>query len=159
MSVATRLDSYLNRHQINYQVIPHFHSLNSISSAISANVPLHQIAKAVVLEDHEGRKLMAVLPANNKVSMSFINDELLGSYHLIKETKVYELFKDCEHGAVPPVGDAYNMTMICDSLLDDLDEVYLEAGDHENLICIDHDGFKKLTENSKHMRFSRQVFH
>ncbi|KGJ99038.1 aminoacyl-tRNA deacylase [Thalassotalea sp. ND16A] len=159
MSIANRLGFYLSEHQIPFQVIPHFHSDNSVSTAVTANVPLNQIAKGVMLSDHEGRKLMAVLPANNKVTMSRVNEELLGSYHLIKENQVYELFKDCEHGAVPPVGIAYNMSMICDSLLDELDEVYIEAGDHENLLCIDKQGFEKLTASARHARFSREVIH
>lgn len=159
MSISTRVGSYLTKQNIAYQIYPHFHSANSVSSAISANVPLDHIAKAVILKDHEDRLMMAVLPGNNKVILSVINDELLGSYQLVKEAQVYKLFNDCENGAIPPVAAAYNMGMISDKLLDDLDEIYLEAGDHERLICINREGFKKLTANAKHLRFSRQAIH
>ena len=99
------------------------------------------LAKGVVLEDHEGRHLMAVLPANAKVSLSVLNEELEAKYHLVKEQEVYRLFEDCEHGAIPPVGNIYHMAMVCDQFLTELDHVYLEAGDHETLIKLDKEAF------------------
>ena len=159
MTISSRLDSYLTAQHISFQVIEHEHSASSIGSAIMAKIPLNQIAKAVILKDHEDRKLMAVLPAKNKISLSAINDGLMGSYKLLKEKEVYRMFSDCEHGAIPPVGDAFNMHMICDELLDQLDYVYLEAGDHRQLLRINHEDFKTMAANSKHLRFSSEVFH
>ena len=159
MTISSRLDSYLTAQNISFQVIEHEHSASSIGSAIMAKIPLNQIAKAVILKDHEDRKLMAVLPAKNKISLSAINDELMGSYKLLKEKEVYRMFSDCEHGAIPPVGDAFNMHMICDELLDQLDYVYLEAGDHRQLLRINHEDFETMAANSKHLRFSSEVFH
>ena len=159
MTISSRLDSYLTAQNISFQVIEHEHSASSIGSAIMAKIPLNQIAKAVILKDHEDRKLMAVLPAKNKISLSTINDELMGSYKLLKEKEVYRMFSDCEHGAIPPVGDAFNMHMICDELLDQLDYVYLEAGDHRQLLRINHEDFETMAANSKHLRFSSEVSH
>jgi len=159
MTISCRLDSYLTEQNISFQIIKHEHSTSSIGSAITAKVPLNQIAKAVILKDHEDRKLMAVLPARNKISISAINNELMGSYKLLKEKEVYQMFSDCEHGAIPPVGDAFNMHMICDELLDKLDYVYLEAGDHRNLLRVNHQDFETMAAKSKHLRFSHEVFH
>jgi Ala-tRNA(Pro) deacylase len=159
MSISARVSSYLVQHHIPYQVYPHFHSVNSISSAISANVPLDHIAKAVILKDHQDRFMMAVLPGNNKINLSVINNELMGSYQLLQEDELYKLFNDCENGAVPPIAQAYNMGMVCDNSLDELEDVYLEAGDHERLICINKQSFEKLTANAKHIRFSQQMIH
>lgn len=159
MTISTRLDSYLSQHNVTYQAVSHVHSNSSIGSGISANIPLNHIAKAVLLENHEGRKIMAVLPANNKISMSVLNEELRGSYQLIKEHAVYQLFNDCENGAIPPVGDAYNMPVVCDQLLDSLDNVYMEAGDHQTLLRMDRQNYEDLMANGKHIRFSREVFH
>lgn len=159
MTMSNRLDSYLTTHNIPFKVIEHDHSASSTGTAIMAKVPLSQIAKAVILKDHDNRKLMAVLPAENKISLSAVNDELMGTYKLLKEKEVYDLFNDCEHGAIPPVGDAFNMHMICDALLDQLDYVYIEAGDHRQLLRISHDDFETMAAKSKHLRFSREVIH
>jgi len=159
MTISNRLDSYLNTHNIPFQVIVHDHSSSSIGTAFTANIPPSQIAKAVILKNHEDRKLMAVLPAKNKISLSVINDELMGSYKLLKENEVYDLFNGCEHGAIPPVGDIFNMRMICDALLDQLDYVYIESGDHRQLLRINHEDFETITAKSKHLRFSREIIH
>jgi len=159
MTISTRLDSYLTTHNIPYQVIEHDHSASSVGSAIMASIPLNQIAKAVILKDHEDRKLMAVLPAKNKISLSAINDSLMGSYKLLKEQEVYQMFSDCEHGAIPPVGDAFNMHTICDEMLDQLDYVYIEAGDHRQLLRISQKDYETIAAKSKHLRFSSELIH
>lgn len=159
MSISTRLDHYLTEQSIPFKIIAHEHTSSSIATGIKANVPLHKIAKAVILKDHEDRTLMAILPAQNKISISAINQELLGSYLLAKEQMVYSMFSDCEHGAIPPIGAAFNMHMICDELLDELEHVYLESGDHQHLLRIHHNCFEKLSGKSKHFHFSYQAIH
>ncbi|TLU67363.1 YbaK/EbsC family protein [Thalassotalea litorea] len=159
MTISTTLESYLDEHNIPFQSVIHPHSSSSISTAISANVPLQQIAKAVVLEDHEGRHLLAVLPANYKISLSALNDELLATYRLAREQEVYTMFEDCEHGAIPALGAAYHINTVCEQALDELDHVYIEAGDHHTLIKVDKENFHQLMKESKHMHFSRQVIH
>lgn len=159
MSIANRFSHYLAEHHINYQTLHHSHSRNSIHSAISANIPFMNIAKAVVLEDHDGKHLMAVLPANAKISLSQVNKEFHGRYHLVKERDVHTFFDDCEHGAVPPVGSAYHMSMICDKALLALDYIYLEAGDHETLIKLDNAAFRQLMGQSRLLSFGSQVVH
>ncbi|TKB47451.1 YbaK/EbsC family protein [Thalassotalea mangrovi] len=159
MTIASTLESYLHDHHIPFQSVVHPHSSSSISTAISANVPLQNIAKAVVLKDHEGRRLLAVLPASFKISLSALNDELLATYRLAREQEVYKMFSDCEHGAIPALGAAYNMNTVCEQVLDDMEHVYIEAGDHQTLIKIDKAHFQDLMKDSKHLHFSRQVIH
>ncbi|MDW6004633.1 aminoacyl-tRNA deacylase [Vibrio mangrovi] len=159
MTIATRLEHYLTEHHIPYQTLNHSHSQSSLHSAVTANVPPMSLAKGIILEDHEGRHLMAVLPSNKKISLAALNEELQASYHLVKEQEVYQLFRDCENGAIPPVGSAYHMSVVCDTSLADLDDVYLEAGDHETLLKLDKTAFEQLMSNSKSCNFSRRIFH
>ena len=159
MTISQRVNDYLDQQQINYELVPHEHSHSSLGSAIAAHLPLNQIAKAVLLKDHEDRRLVAILPANNKISLSALNDELNASFRLAKEQEVYNLFKDCDHGAVPPIAQAYGLTMVYDKRLENLPHIYLEAGDHENLIHLDQDAFKQLFNDNKHFVFSHEVLH
>ncbi|WCE28652.1 aminoacyl-tRNA deacylase [Vibrio sp. SCSIO 43137] len=159
MTMSTRLDHYLAKHHIPYKTVEHSHSNSSIHSAVVSRIPAMNVAKGIVLEDHEGRHLMAVLPANAKISFTALNEELHANFHMVKEREVYRFFEDCENGAVPPIGGAYHMAMVCDDSLMELDNVYLEAGDHETLIKLDQQAFRKLMSNSKCMSFGSQVFH
>ncbi len=159
MTISTKLTRYLNEKNVPYQAIEHFHSNSSIGTAVTANVALNEIAKVVLLKDHEDRRLMAILPANNKINLSILNECLHGSYQLLKEQEVYQAFSDCDLGAIPPVPGAYNMNMICEEELDRLDTVYLEAGDHKTLLQLDKGAFKHIMSVGKHFHFSQTVFH
>lgn len=159
MSMPQRIYEYLQRADIDYQLVEHQPSNSSIGSALAAKVPYSHIAKAVILLDHEDRKMMAVLPANRKISLSILKDNLDHDYRLAKEQKVYQLFEDCEHGAIPPVAHVYHMDTIYDECLVDNPDVYLEAGDHQTLIKLNREGFMQLMADAKHLHFSHEFMH
>ncbi|EPJ54098.1 MAG: ybaK/prolyl-tRNA synthetase associated domain-containing protein [Osedax symbiont Rs2] len=159
MSITARVDDYLNTQDILFNTVQHTHSSSSVGSAIAARIPPMNIAKAVVLEDHEGRHLMAVLPADRKINIHKLEDSLDLTLHLVTEPKLYDMFKDCEQGAVPAVGQAYNMNAIYDEELGRLKDIYLEAGDHETLIHLNREQFDKLMINTMHTNFSNEELH
>ena len=159
MNIENRITHYLDSQHIHYQLIPHTHSRSSIGSAISAEVPMHKLAKAVMLEDHDGKHVMAILPANYKLSLGKLNDEFNRNFKLVKEAQVYQMFSDCSSGAVPPLLNAYHMDTIYDEALEDEAEIYFESGDHETLLLIDGKDFKKMMSAYKHARFSHKAIH
>lgn len=159
MTIAARVNRYLDREGIDYDIISHYQSTSSVDSAVASSVPLNCLAKAVLLEDHEGRKLMAVLPADKKISFSILNDNFNAKYSLLKEPTIYSMFWDCEKGAVPPLGEPYNLMVACDELLDNLEKVYIEAGDHETLLCVDKETFQTIMTNARHLRFGKELYH
>jgi len=102
---------------------------------------------------------MAILPAKNKISITALNEQLFASFKLLKEQEIYSMFSDCEQGAIPPLSDAYNMPCVCDQQLDNLDDIYIETGDHQNLLHLKHDDFESLVAHARHFKFSHDVFH
>ncbi len=159
MSISARVGEYLDAQQIKYDVINHYKTSSSMDSARSAQISPMKLAKAVILEDHEGHHMMAVLPSINKIRFHRLSEDLNRDFHLISEHKVYEMFKDCQPGAIPPVGRAYNMDSVCDELLDQQKDVFLEAGDHKTLIHLKQEEFRKLMADARHGRFSGEVYH
>ena len=159
MSIANKLSNYLSEQGVVYHTLKHPHSLSSVDSAVSAEIPQHQLAKAVVLEDHQGKRMIAILPTDYKISLQQLNSRFKAKFHLLDEEAVYPLFDDCEIGAIPPVGEAYHINAIYDDVLLDEPDVYLEAGDHKTLIHLSHKEFVKLMERSQHTRFSRLAFY
>ena len=69
---------------------------------------------------------------------------------LATETELADLFTDCEPGAIPPIGEAYGMTTVVDNNLDDCNDVYIEAGNHTDLLHISGNAFRQLVEHSRH---------
>jgi Ala-tRNA(Pro) deacylase len=159
MSIVSRVEEYLNQQNIHYDLIQHAPSESSLSSAQHAKISPAKLAKAVVLEDHEGRRMMALLPSTHKISFHKLADELNRDFHLLSEKHLYPLFNDCQPGAVPPVSHAYQMDTVYDDLLFEQRDVFLEAGDHLSLIHLKHPEFSKLVQNCRHGRFSGEVFH
>ena len=159
MTISVRLNEYLNQNKVEFDLISHPHSFSSVSSAVAARISPAQIAKAVILEDHEGRKVMAVLLANHKISLGSLGEKLNRELHLMNEQTVYQMFEDCDNGAIPPLGNAYNIEAVYDDLLIQSSELYLEAGDHNSLLRINRDDFIRLIKDSKHLRFSHQTIH
>ncbi len=158
MSMSIQVGEYLETQHIHYDLISHSHSSSSIHSARSAQISPMKLAKAVILEDHEGRHMMAVLPSTNKISFHKLEDEMNREFHLLSEHKLQKLFKDCNPGAIPPVGHAYQMDSVYDDLLGDQKDIFLEAGDHETLIHLKNSEFKKLMTLCRHSRFSGEVY-
>ncbi|MFT5788939.1 MAG: Ala-tRNA(Pro) deacylase [Shewanella sp.] len=159
MTISSRLNQYLDDNDVKYDLLPHPRSASSISSAVAAHISPTQLAKAVILEDHESRKVMAVLPANHRVSLRSLGDKLNRELHLIKEQEIYQMFDDCQHGAIPSLGAAYNLEAVYDDLLVEAKEIYFEAGDHSNLVRMNRNDFIKLIKDAKHLRFSHQSVH
>lgn len=158
MSIAKKVSAYLDQAGINYQLLNHSPSSNSLSSALQSNLSTSQIVKAVVLEDIQGGKLMAILPASHKISLRALNENFNRQFHIVKESHIYELFDDCKHGAVPPIAQVYELDRVYDECLLLQDTLYLEGGDHATLIKLSQDDFRKLLPNAPILRFSYQLF-
>ncbi|MBF8268840.1 MAG: hypothetical protein HW386_549 [Gammaproteobacteria bacterium] len=156
MAIAITLAEYLNNEGINYDLIPHPHTSSSLESAESAHVPGDQLAKGVVLEDGEG-VLLAVIPSTHKLDLDSLERCLGRRLDLVSEMRLYQLFHDCEFGAIPPVGKAYGYETIMDDSLLDREEVYFEAGDHVDLVHMSGDTFQSLMEDAEHAQFSHHL--
>jgi Ala-tRNA(Pro) deacylase len=149
MAIATTLKSYLEDHHVNYDVVEHARSHTSLESAHSAHVPSHQLAKAVVLEDANGY-IVSVLPSSNRLDLEWVNESLGRKLKMASEGELPNLFQDCDLGAIPALGNAYGLDIIWDEQLTNASEIYIEAGDHKNLIHVHGDEFCRLVEDLPH---------
>jgi Ala-tRNA(Pro) deacylase len=156
MAIAMTLRDYLSNHHVDYDVIFHPKSHNSIHAAKLAHVPADRVAKSVILEDDDGY-LMAVIPSSNHVKLGTLSRELRRQLRLATEPELSELFGDCQVGAIPPIGTAYGMQMIFDEALAQQPDLYFEAGDHEELIHVDTRDFMGMMTEAQRGRFSQPI--
>lgn len=154
MRMANTLQRCLQNEHCLYDVVEHPHSDNSLESAREAGIPAERMAKPVILDDQRGHYLMAVLPANRHLDMTKVSQGG-GRWQLTHEHTVSGLFKDCDLGAIPPLGTAYGMAMVIDPQLTRQKEVYFEAGDHEGLVHMRMDQFLKLVPRAEVREVSR----
>lgn len=144
MAIAITVNEYLSKHDVNYELVEHRHTRSSLDSSCSARIPTEQVAKAVILENDDGEYLMASLPVDHRLALNQVN-ELTGKvYFLINEVRLRALFPDCAQGAIPCLGEAYAIKMIIDDSLLNVEQVYIEAGDHRHLVKLDHQQYSEL---------------
>ena len=154
MAMAKTLMAYLEQRGISYYQVEHEHTQSASESAKAANVPAHQVAKAVLLQDEAGF-LVSVLPANHTLEISWVNEALDRNLKLSDEKELLNLFGDCELGAVPALCEAYGVQVVWDDQLAYTSEIFIEAGDHEHLISLEHKDFKKLMSSLPHSIISK----
>jgi len=157
MFVSQTVVSYLDRLGIEHEMVMHRHTACSGETAHAAHIEPRQLAKAVLLrsDDHY---VLAVVPSSRYVNPTALS-RLLGSERMTfaNEDEMPYIFRDCETGALPIVGDAFGIkTAVDDALLEQRD-VYFEAGDHEHLVHVDHDAFVRLVGGVPHGMICHQA--
>jgi len=69
----------------------------------------------------------------------------------LPEDQLDALFYDCDKGAIPPLGPDYRVPTVVDMRLRDVDDVYFEAGDHEDLVHVDQTSFRRLMRGAEYL--------
>lgn len=156
MAMAETLTRYLQAHDIPYDLLHHPHTATSMEAAQASHIPGNQIAKTVLLED-DGGFVMAVLPATHRIDLGELHRHFNRRLGLATEPELGGLFRDCEIGAVPPIGPAYGVHTIVDDSLAEQSDVYFEAGDHEQLVHVSGETFGALLGEAEYARFSHHV--
>jgi len=153
MAITGTVKNFLEQKSVDYDVVAHPHTGSSHETAEASHVSEDHIAKAVIVKD-KSAYAMVVVPAINYVEMKHVRKELGRELELVEEDEFANLFPDCEPGAVPPIGPAYQIETYLDEALTTLANVYFEAGDHEHLVHISGNDFKTLLSGVRHGHYS-----
>ena len=153
MSIARKLQAFLNDNHVDYEVVSHPYSERALNTAHSACIPVKNMTKAVVLNDEEGY-VMAIMPSMNKLMLPWLNSKIDRQLQLVTENQLKTLFPDCEHGAVPAIGTAYGLFTCWDDELNSVQDLYVEAGNHRELVHLERAQFKKLLQGQPHAAIS-----
>lgn len=156
MAIAITLKNYLQRHHTDFEVTMHSRTGCSMETAATAHVPGDRLAKSVLLKDELGY-VMAVLPSTCHVAVGALNRRMGRHFRLAEERELAMLFRDCEPGAVPAIGPAYDLKTVIDERITTARDVYFEAGDHEELIHMSMDQFITLMDGTEWAQFSRHM--
>jgi Ala-tRNA(Pro) deacylase len=156
MNMSSTLEHFLQDRHVRYDVMPHHHTSYSMETAEAAHVPGDRVAKPVILKDDNGY-VMAVIPSTCLLDVDAVTRFMGRRLHLVDEWELKDLFRDCELGAIPPLGPAYGMKTIMDESLAASKDIYFEAGNHEDLIHMDTDTYLGLMAEAARARFSQRT--
>ncbi len=157
MTIAYHVRTFLNENNIRYDIVHHPYSEGAIQTAISAQIPLANMAKAIILQDHDGHCLMAVIPSNHKLKVRALEKLTQRGLHLASESLLFDIFDDCEPGAIPAIGPAYRMETYLDESLLSHPDIYLECGDHQNVMHMGKEQFAQLMASAKKGQISASM--
>lgn len=152
---ARIIKEFLDQNHLKYVAIKHSRAFTAQEIAASAHIHGKKLAKTVVLKV-DGKLVFAVLPASYKVDLEMLK-EALGNdnIRLANEQEFKDKCPGCEVGAMPPMGNLFNLeTYVAASLVED-DEIAFNAGNHTELIRMQYIDYEKVV-NPKILRFSHK---
>ena len=147
--MAKRLRQYLDQRGVPYELLTR---PNSDRLPVRAPAPT-QTAKSVILGD-SGGYLMAVVPATHEVDLEFLRRYIGRDLNPARLDDVQRIFNDCQPGAIPPIGEAYDMNILLDEALFDWPDIYFHAGRVSDLVHMRGHDFREMMHGVAHGFFS-----
>jgi len=154
MAIAERLRSYLKKAKIPYDIVPHAQTENFLAAMDHAKIPVSELVKAVILKNRKGQTLMAIIPALNFLDFRSLRRLQGESFHLVSRDELCKFFDDCTDGAVPAIGQAYQMQIVWDDQISEMQELYMEEGDHCGFVHMNTEHFTHIMQSQQHGVFS-----
>ena len=143
--ISTKIKEYLDKAGVAYACHPHRRAYTSQEIAESVHIPGGEMLKSVMLETDDKRLVMAVVSATETVNLDALKEEIgCRVLRLASEAEFRDAFPTCEPGAMPPLGNIFDVPVYCDIGLSRNDEVDFNAGTHDETIRVKFDDFRKL---------------
>ena len=146
MTTLGRCIDFLNRTRVRFAHTRHPIAYTARDVAAAEDLSPHRVAKTVVYLGDQGFGL-AVVPADYLVDLDVLQD-LLGEYHLrlATEREIADLFPECELGAMPPLGNLFDLPVFVDSALASQEFIAFNAGTHRDVIHMSFGDFRRLVD-------------
>ena len=139
-----RLTEHLDEKGVAYHVFQHQVDYTAHQTASDLLMSDTEFAKAVILQA-DGELIMAVLPANEHVDLAKVKTELgAESVQLVVESRLSDIFPDCELGAEPPFGNLYDLPVLVSRSLIAEPHITFNAGTHTQAIRIAYEDYDRL---------------
>jgi Ala-tRNA(Pro) deacylase len=153
--ISTKLKEYLDKAAVRYERHAHPTAYTSQEIAATVHVPGREMVKSVIVKSDEGALAMAVLSSNDTANLNVLRKEMgCGTLRLATESEFRDAFPTCKVGAMPPLGNIFNLPTYCETTLSRNHEIEFNAGTHEETIRMAFDDFKRLV-NPKMVRMAR----
>ncbi len=153
MMISKTVSQLLDQKGIKYAVLPHKETQTLEETAESIGASYAKMLRAVVITDGI-TYYMAVLPITHVLDFKSLQQQLGHDFRVARYRNFSDQFTCCERGSVPPIGTAFNMPMLIDISIRDLEEVYFEPGSHTEAIKIRGRDFRTLVDEAEYGSFA-----
>ena len=134
MSTLRNCLQYLMAKNIRFAHTTHSAAYTAEEVAQAEHMPPNRLAKTVLVRDNDGY-VMAVIPADSYVEMERLR-MIIGvpDLYLAEERDLAHLFPNAELGAMPPLGNLFNLPVYLDRRVSNREFIAFNAGTHRDLI-------------------------
>lgn len=156
MAVAARLQDYLDNNDFTYQLVEHLPASSSIKISKDQSITNDKVAKPILLGDDDSY-LLAVIPASHRLDIDRLNQLMARSLVIMNQQEQEIAFSDCERGFIPPTGELYGVDTIIDPALLDKEDIYFESGDHNQMVHMSGEDFRRLVDDAQKHTISHHL--
>ena len=144
MSTAFWIQDELEQRGIGYRACQHADAFTAQQVAQVEHISGHRVAKVVcVMVD--GWPVELVLPASRRVMLDWVRELLHArEIRLASEREMEQFFTGCEPGAIPALRHWQGVEVIMDGHLHVNGEILIQAGTHNDAICMYFDDWFNL---------------
>lgn len=144
--INSRLKAFLDEHQIRYKTTIHSPAYTAQQTAQSMHIHGMNFMKSVIARV-DGEFTMLVLPAPYRIDLEGLKVALdAEDISLASETDFYELFPQCESGAMPPFGNLFNIAAHVAPCFGMDQIIAFNAGNHAEVIEMRFEDYIDLTK-------------
>lgn len=157
MIIAASIKKLLDSNKYPYRSLNHKRVTNLTVAASLLNIDPKQIITVQVLADKAG-DILVVYPLGRKIDLQMCRQQLR-RYDLtvIPSINTNRIFNDCEAGSWPAIGQAYNIDVIIDKSIQQLDTVYFASGSHTSLLQMTAGSYLKLNNRAKIFHLTEEL--
>lgn len=156
MGMSMKLFNYLRDSGVDYEEVRHPREVSASRIAEKVHVAGDRLAKAVLVKGDSGFRI-AVVPSTCRVDLAGLSHMLNERIGLATEDEIETRFRDCDAGALPPLGEPYGMKVCVDETLREQPDIYFEAGDHKTLVHMSGEDFARLMGEAEHGHIARHI--
>jgi Ala-tRNA(Pro) deacylase len=146
MDCKERLQAYFREHNVAFETATHSQAFTAQEVAAALHVSGHQLAKVVIVWAAD-ELTMCVVPASGRVDLRQAAEVLgVDTVRLASEAEFGGRFDDCKLGAMPPLGNLYELPVVVDPALAECDDIVFSAGTYTDSMKIAYGDFERLVQ-------------
>ncbi|MBV1910102.1 MAG: HDOD domain-containing protein [Kangiellaceae bacterium] len=153
MSIPKSIQEKLDSNKVEYQIVDAFECLDIYMATETTENQVKKLIRTVGFK-HESEVFLAVLPFNHLLDykafselLGFEPDALTG-----EESKPF--FSHCIDNSRPPIDGLFNLKLVVDPAVLDMDEIFIESGNPDHFIRLDKMNGNLLFQDSDSLSFT-----
>lgn len=148
-SIAEQLDTL----SVNYESVDNFLCDDIYQTNSKLDKRCINLVRSIGFE-HESQNYLAVLPYNYLLDYRVLSDRLAFEPQIMSNKKLNAIFKGCKDNSLPPVNGVFDIKILVDPEVLDMNEIYTHSGDPEKLLRLDKIAGNLLFQDCESIQFA-----